>query len=110
VLGVPVPADLLRRLAPEWQWRAITRVADVLAPAGRSRAGASVSRLVARSSRADPSASRRELLRRSGVRLRHPVPQRQRLFDPGDPGSAAHAKGGSAGRAAYLAEVARQPG
>jgi Uncharacterised nucleotidyltransferase len=110
VLGAPVPADLPRRLAPDWRWRAITRVADALAPAGQPRVDASVSRLVARSSRGDPSASRRELLRRSATRVRHPVARPQRLFDPDNPDSAAYASGGLAGRVAYLDEVTRQPG
>jgi Uncharacterised nucleotidyltransferase len=109
VLGVPVPLDLLRRLVPERRWRAVTRAADLVAPAGQERLDGSVARMVARSSRADAAASRRELGRRVLARARHPVAPSEESFDPADPGSAAFADGGDAERSAYLAEVARLP-
>ena len=110
VLGVPVPAPVLRSLAPERRWRAVMRLADAVAPAGQQRLDGSVARLVARASRSDPRASRRTLLDHAITRVLHPVPSGRGLFDPDDPASAAYAAGGDAERAAYLAEVARQPG
>lgn len=110
VLGLPVPAGFLRELVPERRWRALTRAADLVAPAGQERLEGSLARLVARSSRADPVASRHELARRLLDRATHPTGSaRDRLFDPRDPGSALYPDGGSSARSAYLADVARLP-
>lgn len=113
VLGVSVPDDVLRRLAPGPGWRTITRLADRLVPVSRVGGRGSLSRLVARSARSDSRSSLRELTRRSGAWLRHGGgwhPSVRDLFDPTNPESASYPSGGAAERAAYLSEVSRQPG
>ena len=110
VLGLPVPAGLVRELAPERRWRAVARAVDRIAPIGRARVEGSIARMVARSSREDPAASRRELRARLLSRVRHPAGTHRDPFDAADPVSAAYADGGEAERSAYLSEVARLPG
>jgi Uncharacterised nucleotidyltransferase len=114
VLGVEVPDEVLRRLAPGPGWRAVTRVADRLVPVSRVGGRGSLSRLVARSARGDSRSSLRELTRRSGAWLRHGdgwhAPAVHDLSDRTDPESAGHPAGGESERAAYLSEVSRQPG
>ncbi|HEY9475322.1 MAG TPA: nucleotidyltransferase family protein, partial [Mycobacteriales bacterium] len=114
VLGADVPEDVVGDLTSARGWRAATRLADRLAPVSRAGGGGSLARLVARSVRADGRSSLRELTRRGGAWLGHGArrhtPTVRNLFDPSDPESAAYPDGGSAGRAAYLDAVCRQPG
>lgn len=104
LLGVPVPPAVLRELAPDPLWRAAVRAAEALTPAappGRP----SPARAVARATRADGPASRRELLRRAAHSLHGRTRER---FDTFDPESAAFPAGGAVERRAYLDEVRRQ--
>jgi hypothetical protein len=117
-LGVPVPAALPRRLAPDAGWRAACRFADLVSPPARGSGSArpSIGRIVARAARADGRASRRELARRVAGRVRTTVTRAghardpERLFDPADHESAAYPAGGAAGRAAYLAAISGPAG
>ena len=116
VLGLPVPADLLRRLSPDRLWRAVTVLADRVSPLPDEPGRGSVARLVAGAVRVDGGRSRRALAQhgfawlRSGAGRGSPDDRVRRLLDPVDPGAAAHPAGGAAARSAYLDMVARRPG
>jgi hypothetical protein len=100
VLGAAVPAAVLTRLVSDPVWRGLVRGAD-LVPA-LSAGHASLGRGVARATRADGRASRRELAHRAAAFLRGRDRER---FDPDDPESAAYPAGGAAERSAYLEDV-----
>jgi Uncharacterised nucleotidyltransferase len=104
-LGVPVPPTVLRALAPDPVWRTVVRAAE-LVPIGVP-GQPSPARAVARATRADGPASRRELVRRAA----HALHERSReRFDTFDPESAAYPAGGAVERRAYLDEVRQQGG
>jgi hypothetical protein len=105
VLGVPVPVAVLRSLASDPVWRGVVLAADLF-PAGAVPGRPSPARAVARATRADGAASRRELLRRATRSLHG---RGREPFDPLDPESAAYPAGGAVERRAYLDEVRRQP-
>jgi hypothetical protein len=113
-LGVPVPAGFARSLVPDLAWRLLTRAADSLSPPARGAgAGPSLGRIVARAARGDGPGSRQQLRRRLagwvGSTVARSDPRGSpAMFDPADPDSAAYPAGGDAGRATYLAAVARQ--
>lgn len=104
-----LPARALQRLGAPRAWRALGRAVDGASPVVRAAGDGSAGRLYARSLRGDSRQTTVELVRRSGARLRRqlrpiePAP----LWDPTAPGSALFPSGGEAGRAAFLAAVAK---
>lgn len=109
VLGVPVPDSVLRDLIPSAGWRRVLAAADAVWPVPRLAARGSPARLVARASRDDVAATRREAAHRLADWVRggggSQPRSRERDLDPSYPGSLLHSSGGAAHREAYFASA-----
>lgn len=103
-LGVVPPAGLVRQLDPRGGWSALVRGVEAAFPIARDAGGASLSRLVARSTRADAAASWRALAGRAarGLGQRLGIGSGP-LRGPEDPRSAFYPAGGPGARASFLA-------
>jgi hypothetical protein len=106
--GQGVPDSALRTIGGSAAWRALGRVVDRYSPILHADVEGSAARMYARATRADGRATAEELARRllARSRRRH-SPDIDPAWDELDPQSLRHESGGSAGREAYLAAVAR---
>jgi hypothetical protein len=110
VLGMEVPASVLRSLGFRPPWSSLARSVDWLTPTQRTVGGRSLSRIVAAAAGRDQWESIIPLSRRVGRAVRHPfkMPPPGPSREPSDPSSPLHPSGGPEDRAAYLAAVARE--
>lgn len=111
VLGAPVPAEVLRRLAPR-SWRALTSVLDTCFPVAASLGIGSPATLLTRSARDGVGTSLRRaatgFVRRGRTSLAEGrVGRVDRRFDPAAEGSLLYSAGDSADRDEYFSQLAR---
>jgi len=114
VLGVPVPAGVVRDLVPSPGLRWAMRAIDAVWPVQRARPGGSPARLIARAARHDASATRGEAVRRVASWARDggsdPSRLHARALDAEFEGSLLHPAGTEEDRERYFRAVWSETG
>jgi hypothetical protein len=114
VLGVPVPAAVVRELVPSPGLRGVMGAIDAVWSVQRARPGGSPARLIARAARHDASATGGEAVRRVARWARDggsdPSRLHARALDAGFEGSLLHPAGTEEDRERYFSAVRSETG